>query len=357
MIRAVVTLICAALWASASYAQGADAVTLSGKWVVRDHSPRFWRLHHPDLKDTIVIVRPDARANVSMAQAFEEAKARHGEADNCPALITAESEPEYDKFDAAMAAISKVTDPDAGAGQSLSIIGYEAKDNAQRPHCVLIAREYARGAMLYAFITDRGDTLTTKLGSARSAVHEFMDKISDRDKPQPAASRPVQNAQPQNAEACEDVRMYDNWVVSWSPKSAMVYIRRPAFADAAKMTGKKVRLGIMVGGNVDPEKGRQDLHHGIYIAAQDGDREFVPEKRALRVDGVLVQEWSKGGGQWKVLSDPAMQALASGKQGELETGELGRIRFPLAGLDPLLKLADVEEQRAVIKTQLGMCKP
>ena len=356
MIRAAITLICALLCASVSYAQGTDTVTLSGKWQVRDHSPRFWRLYHPDLKDTVIIVHPDGRADVSMAQAFEEAKARHGEIDHCPALITAETKPEYDKFAVAMDALSKIKEPDTYTEKPLPIIGYEAGDDALRPHCVLIAREYVKGGMLYAFVTDQSDTLTTKLAYVRDAVHEFMDKINKRDTQQSTAVQPAQSAQPQDAESCEGVQMYDNWVVSWSPKTATVYIRHPAFADTAMTAGKKARLGISVGGNIEPSGGRQDLYHSIYIAAEENGQGFVPEKRILRVDGAPVQEWSKGGGQWKALSEGTMQALLSGSQAELETGELGRIRFPLAGLDTLLKLADVQEQRAVIKTQLGMCE-
>ena len=95
----------------------------------------------------------------------------------------------------------------------------------------------------------------------------------------------------------------------------------------------------------------------MIIAAEDNGREIVPQKISLSVDSEIVQEWGKGGGQWTVLSDGAIQSLLSGTSAELNTVELGRIRFALDGLENVLRLADIAQHKAVIKTRLGECGP
>lgn len=167
--------------------------------------------------------------------------------------------------------------------------------------------------------------------------------------------RPNTEPPKETANSCEGVRVYDTWVLSWSPRTAIVYVRSPEYVDTAMLTGKTARFGFNVGGKVDAVSGRDATHYGIIISAEENGQTIVPEKRFLRVDDQIVQEWGTGGGQWAVLSESTMQALFSGTYGEFGTTELGRIRFPLEGIKELLRLADIEQHQAVIKTELGEC--
>lgn len=357
MMRIMIAFICVLMSASGADAQSSDPWDQSGGWRVRHNdAPEFWRLYHPlddSLKKTIVLVWADRRDDVSMAQAFEEQKVRRGEIDNCPALITAETRPEYDPFAKAMLALTKIKDPDAYAAmdKDLPIIGYEAADDERTPHCVLVAREFVGGAMLYALILDKTDTLATRLGTVRNAARRLMDDINEKEAPATPAQQPADDT-----EACEGAKMNDDWILTWSPKTARVYVRNPQFVDAENMLGKRVQLGFNIGGKVDAGKGREDPYLNITIAAEENEQEFVPEKLSLSVDNQAVQEWGKGGAQWAALSNAAVQSLMSGANAELSTTELGRIRFQLNDLQRLLKLADIAQHKAVIKTRLGECE-
>jgi hypothetical protein len=351
--------------AQTAYAQDVEQWELRGGWKVRYYSAapnEHWQLYHNDSawKSTISVVWADRRQDISMAQAFEEAKATRGEIDDCPSLIMAETRPEYEPFAAAKLAITKIKDPDAYAAmdKNIPIIGYEAVDDMSGPHCVLIAREFSGGAMLYALVKDDTDRLSTELVSIRNAVLHLMDDINEREAPTRSNARPVQTTTGNDSSAqCEGVQVYEDWVLSWSPKTALVYVRNPDFLDTEKSAGKTLRFGFNVGGKVDAVSGRDTLHYGIIISAEGNGPTFVPEKRSLSVDNQIVQEWGTGGGQWAVLSESAMQALFSGTSGEFDTAELGRIRFTLKSLKALLRLADIEQQQAVIKTALGECAP
>jgi hypothetical protein len=156
---------------------------------------------------------------------------------------------------------------------------------------------------------------------------------------------------------CEGKRKDGDWGLAWSPKSASVYVLRSQFLDTSKMQGKSVRLSVRLGGEVDALKGRQDPYLSITVAAEENGQAFVPQKISLSVDDQTVQEWGEGAGQWAVLSNGAIESLLSGTVAELSTVELGRIRFQLEGLERLLRLADIAQHKAVIKTRLGECNP
>jgi hypothetical protein len=362
--RSLTIIICVLMGAFAAQAQSAGAHELRGGWTVRyNETPEFWRLYHSrdsELKNTIILVWADRRGDISMAQAFEEAKVQRGNLDNCPALVTAETRPEYDPYSEAMLALTKIKDPDAykAMEKDLPAIGYEAADDERSPHCVLIAREFTGGAMLYAFISDRTNRLETKLGSVRNAVHRLMDQINETEVPrEPAPAVPSQRSplQSEAPDACQGKRQYEDWIMSWSPEIAAVHVRHPEFMDPAKMSGKKARLSVNIGGKVDAMKGREDPYLNITIAAEANGQGLVPQKNSLKVDGQTVQEWGEGGGQWTVLSDRAIEALLTGTHAELDTVELGRIGFQLGELGNLLKLADIAQHKAVMKTRLGDC--
>lgn len=354
--RLVIACISVLMCVSGANAQNSERWEQRGGWTVSHHeSPEFWRLYHSrdsSLKSLVALVWADRRSDIPMQQAFEEMKVRRGEIDNCPALITAVTEPEYDPYAQAMLALTKIKDPDAYADmdKDLPIIGYEAVDNAQSPQCALIAREFVGGAMLYAFVADETGSLTTQLGKVRSAVHVLMDDINEKEAPSAQSS-----SQADAGMACKGAKKYGDWGVDWSTKSAGVYVLKPQFLDAAKMQGKKAQLSVRLGGQVDALKGREDPYLSVTIAAEENGQALVPQKISLSVDSEIVQEWGKGGAQWTVLSDGAIQSLLSGTSAELSTVELGRIRFGLDGLENVLKLADIAQQKAVVKTRLGEC--
>lgn len=364
LTRILITFICILMSVSGANAQSSDQWEQPGDWNVRySDKPEYWWLHHTSddsLKKTIVLVWADRRRDVLMAQAFEEAKAMRGEIDNCPALITAKAEPEYDPYERAMLALAKIKDPEAYAVMSkdLPIIGYEAVDDAGSPQCALIAREFVGGAMLYAFVQDTTGALATELPTVRRAVLRLMDDINEAEAPAAASPPAVQPSSREEVfEECEGKRKDSDWGLAWSPKSASVYVLNSQFLDTGKMQGKKVQLSVTLGGEVDALKGRQDPYLSITIAAEENGQALVPQKISLSVDDQTVQEWGKGGGQWTVLSNGAIESLLSGTVAELSTVELGRIRFQLEGLERLLKLADVAQHKAVIKTRLGECNP
>ncbi len=356
----ILLLISAMLSLQTAFAQGQEDSTTGG-WKVRyNASPEFWRMYHNDSawKDTISVLWADRRKNVSLAQAFEEVKATRAELDSCPALLTAETQAEYEPFAKAMLAVTKIKDPEAYAvmDKNIPIIGYEAIDNVTRPHCVLIAREFAGGAMLYALIKDDTDRLSTHLETIRLAVHDLMDEINKREAPITPKTQSTPTTSGKDAPVqCDGQLAYENWVVSWSPKSAIVYVRNPVFIDSEQRSPNQFRLGVSIGGNIDATRGREEIYYSVIVTAKDNGQSTIPEKRTLSVDGEVVQEWSKGGGQWKTLSESAMSALYSGQDAELDTGGLGRIRFDLDGLETHLKRADIVQQKAVIHKALGEC--
>jgi len=362
-VKTALLAIFALISISGAQAQDKEQWDLQGGWRVRyNASSDHWWLYHTDRawKSTISVVWADRRQDVSMAQAFEETKTQRAKIDDCPALLTTETKPEYEPFAAAMLALTKIKDPEAydAMDKDIPIIGYEAVDDMAKPHCALIAREFSGGAMLYALVKDDTDRLSTKLGTVRRAVHALMDDIHEREAPTDSEARPVQTATENDRFAqCQGAQLYhDAWVLSWSPERATVYVHKPEYMDAAMLAGKKARLGFTVGGKMDAMNGREEHYYSVTIAAEENGSAIIPEKRALRVDGHVVQEWSQGGGQWASLTDQAMQALFSGETAVMETGELGRIRFQLARLNALFKLADIAQQKAVIKTRLGECE-
>lgn len=364
MLRMMVAFICMVTYVSGASAQSGGQWEQSGGWTVRyNDAPEFWRLYHSrdtDLKHTIVLVWADRRSDVSMAQAFEETKVRRGDIDNCPALVTADTRPEYDPYERAMLAVTKIKDPDAYASMSkdIPVIGYEVADDELNPQCALIARDFVDGAMLYAFVSDETGALSTKLSKVRGAVHMLMDDINEKAAPAATSSPVVQSStQAEDSMACEGARKYGDWGYDWSTKSAGVYVLKPQFLDVVKMQGKKAQLSVSLGGQVDAMKGREDPYLNITIAAEENGQGIIPQKISLSVDGETVQQWGKGGRQWTVLSDGAIQSLLSGTSAELSTVELGRIRFDLDGLEHVLRLADIAQHKAVIKTRLGECNP
>ena len=329
-LRALFAIICMLTGTGAVHAQDAQQWSTTGGWQVRyNASPEFWRLYHNDSawRDTISVLWADRRKDISLAQAFEEVKATRAELDSCPALLTAETKAEYEPFAKAMLALTKIKDPEAYAvmDKNIPIIGYEAADDVTKPHCVLIAREFSGGAMLYALIKEDTDSLSTQLGTIRLAVHDLMDEINKREASITSSTLATPTTSGKDVPVqCDGQRAYENFVVSWSAKSAIVYVRNPAY-------------------------------YSIIISAKENGQNTIPEKRTLSVDGEVVQEWGKGGGQWKALSESAMSALYSGQDAELDTGELGRIRFDLDRLETHLKRADIAQQKAVIHKALGEC--
>jgi len=240
--------------------------------------------------------------------------------------------------------------------KNIPIIGYEAADDVTKPHCVLIAREFSGGAMLYALIKEDTDSLSTQLGTIRLAVHDLMDEINKREASITSSTLATPTTSGKDVPVqCDGQRAYENFVVSWSAKSAIVYVRNPAFIDSEQRSSDQFRLGVSVGGKIDATRGREETYYSIIISAKENGQNTIPEKRTLSVDGEVVQEWGKGGGQWKALSESAMSALYSGQDAELDTGELGRIRFDLDRLETHLKRADIAQQKAVIHKALGEC--
>ncbi|RFB04298.1 hypothetical protein [Parvularcula marina] len=360
-LRALFAIICMLICAGTAYAQDAQQWNASGGWKVRyNASPEYWRLYHNDSawKDTISVLWADRRENISLAQAFEEVKAMRAELDSCPGLLTAETKAEYEPYAKAMLALTKIKDPEAYAemDKDIPIIGYEAVDDTAKPRCVLIAREFAGGAMLYALIKEDTDRLSTQLGTIRLAVHDLMDDINKREAPMASDTQSASAASAKDVPVqCDGKLFFEDWVVSSSPKSAIVYVRNPIFVDSEKRSADQFRLGVNIGGKIDATRGREEIYYSIMIAARENGQNTIPEKRTLSVDGEVVQEWGKGGGQWKTLSDNAMNALYSGHSAELDTLEMGRIRFDLSGLETYLKRADIAQQKAVIHKALGTC--
>ena len=189
VFRLAIVVISALMYVSGATAQNSERWEQRGGWTVSYHeSPEFWRLYHSrdnSLKNVIALVWADRRSDISMQQAFEEMKVKRGEIDNCPALITAVTQPEYEPYEKAMLALTKIKDPDAYASmdKDLPIIGYEAVDDEQNPQCALIAREFSGGAMLYAFVADETGALAQELSRVRSAVHVLMDDINEKEAP------------------------------------------------------------------------------------------------------------------------------------------------------------------------------
>lgn len=62
--------------------------------------------------------------------------------------------------------------------------------------------------------------------------------------------------------------MAGNWVISWSPKNAIVYVRNPAFIDSEQRSSDQFRLGVSVGGNIDATRGREETYYRIIITAK-----------------------------------------------------------------------------------------
>jgi len=60
---------------------------------------------------------------------------------------------------------------------------------------------------------------------------------------------------------CDGQRAYENFVVSWSAKSAIVYVRNPAFIDSEQRSSDQFRLGVSVGGNIDAIRGREETYY------------------------------------------------------------------------------------------------
>ena len=361
-LRALFAIISMLTSTGAVHAQDAQQWSTTGGWQVRyNASPEFWRLYHNDSawRDTISVLWADRRKDVSLAQAFEEVKATRAELDSCPALLTAETKAEYEPFAKAMLALTKIKDPEAYAemDKHIPIIGYEAVDDVTKPHCVFIAREFSGGAMLYALIKEDTDRLGTQLGTIRLAVHDLMDEINKREASITSSTQSTPTTSGKDVPVqCDGQRAYENFVVSWSAKSAIVYVRNPAFIDSEQRSSDQFRLGVSVGGNIDAIRGREETYYSIIISAKENGQNTIPEKRTLSVDGEVVEEWDKGGGQWKALSESAMSALYSGQDAELDTGGLGRIRFDLDGLETHLKRADIAQQKAVIHKALGECR-
>lgn len=360
-LKTLFTVICVFILAGTTNAQDVQQWDIRGGWKVRyNASPEFWRLYHNDQewRSTTSILWADRRQDISLEQAFEQARAKHAKIDNCPALLTADIKTEYEPFAKAMLALTKIKDPEAYAkmDKDIPIIGYEVVDDTKSPHCVLIAREFQAGAMLYTVIKDDTDRLSTKLIAIRNAIHVLMDDINEREAPKKPKTKPVPAAPDKNTEIqCEGQRVYKDWVVTWSPKSAAVYVRNPVTSDVSEQAAKTLRLAVSVGGKIVVAQGRDELYYSFTISAEENGKAIIPEKRALSVDGKMVQEWGKGGGQWAALSDSAVAALLSGESAELNTTELGSIRFDLDGLETLLKRADVSQQLAVNYKSIGKC--
>ena len=80
LTRIMITFICILMSVFGANAQSSDQWEQPGDWNVRySDTPEYWWLYHSSddsLKKTIVLVRADRRGDVSMAQAFEEAKAK-----------------------------------------------------------------------------------------------------------------------------------------------------------------------------------------------------------------------------------------------------------------------------------------
>ena len=360
-LRALLIIISMLTSTGAVHAQDAQHWSTTGGWQVRyNASPEFWRLYHNDTawRDTISVLWADRRQGVSLAQAFEQVKATHAELDSCPALRTAETKAEYEPFAKAMLALTKINDPEAYAAmdKNIPIIGFEAVDDVTKPHCVLIAREFSGGAMLYALIKEDTDRLGTQLGTIRLAVHDLMDEINKREATKKSSTQSTPTISGKGGPVqCNGQRAYENFVVSWSAKSAIVYVRNPAFIDSKQRSSDQFRLGVSVGGSIDASSGREETYYSIIISTKESGQNSIPIKNTLSVDRDVVQEWGKGGGQWKALSESTMSALYSGQDAELDTVELGRIRFDLDGLETHLKRADIAQQKAVIHTALGAC--
>ena len=114
-LQALFAIICMLICTGTVHAQDAQQWSTTGGWQVRyNDSPEFWRLYHNDSawKDTISVLWADRRQGVSLAQAFEEVKAKRAELDSCPALSTAETKAEYEPFVKAMRALTKIKDPE-----------------------------------------------------------------------------------------------------------------------------------------------------------------------------------------------------------------------------------------------------
>ncbi|WP_375207019.1 hypothetical protein [Hyphococcus sp.] len=353
--RFVIVMISVLIGFSVSHAAEGEWSAERNGWSVRANqvnAQRYWVLRHDKHKTAIITVNLDARTDLPFAEAFERLKTEQGKLNNCPALVTAKAEPERDLADEALLAITKVKDPEAYAAmeKDLPVIGYDATDDYARPRCVLIAREYVGGGVLFGWIGDDSGKLAFNRSYLSDIVRKTIDDINARETPQAPAETQ------QTVVSCEGTETYANWVMSWSPKSAIVYARNPEFLDADKSKGKKLRFGFNVGGKVDPKNGRQDLYYSIYLAAQESGQGFAPQKSYIIVDSVLLQKWGVGGGQWAALEDNTVEALFSGRTAIMETKELGRFRFPLADLKAVLELADTNQQIAVAHAELGMCE-
>lgn len=146
--------------------------------------PAYWILRHKEHASTsTIVVWTDDREDVPLKQAFEEMKAHRAELDGCPQLADAESVPELDPFAAAMKAIDKMNGTESDSDEEPEAIGYEAIDDPDNPHCILIAREYVGGAMVYALITDKTDALSDflNLSRVRRGTKILFDEINTRE--------------------------------------------------------------------------------------------------------------------------------------------------------------------------------
>ncbi len=159
--------------------------TLHSGWYARHGlEPEYWILRHKEHASTsTIVVWVDEREDVPLKQAFEEMKVYRAELDGCPQLAEAESVPELDPFAAAMKAIDKMNGTESDSDEEPEAIGYEAIDDPDNPHCILIAREYVGGAMVYALISDKTDALNdyVNLSRVRRGTKILFDEINTRE--------------------------------------------------------------------------------------------------------------------------------------------------------------------------------
>ncbi|MGV6805845.1 MAG: hypothetical protein ACWA49_16735 [Ruegeria sp.] len=313
-------------------------------WSVRANQVnemRFWVLRHAEHPQATITIMVDGRTDLPFAQSFDRLKAERASIDNCPALISAIAKGKYGSSD---------------VNKEHGLVEFSAMDDVARPTCILIARKNSEGGLLFGLILDATGRLAFDAGYFSDVVSDTIEDIDAAHKSHEPAKQ-IATVDRENSSACTGTEIQNNWVLSWSPKTAIVYVRNPEFLDTDKSLGKKLRFGYSIGGKIDPGKGRDDIYYGIHISARENDVGFVPKKRSLSVDGQMVQEWGQGGGQWAPLTGQTIQALMSGKTAVFETEELGRFRFPLKDLELFLKIADVRQQTAVVQQKLGTCEP
>lgn len=336
-------------------AQTRESIALGPQWSGREITDDVWRIYNEEYHDVAILVYADRRTGIPFAEAFEQTKQERAKIDKCPALANAETKPEYELFAAAMAALKKIDDDPANdvPENSLPIIGYETVDSVANPRCALIARELAGGTMLYTVVIHMKGEVIENFYRIPEKSRDLMKLLNERataalakDSAATSENEPIE---------CVGTVMYDDWVMSWSPKLGTLYVRNPEFLNAGAVGDQKVRFGVTVRTKFDSKGQPIETTNNIYIAARDGDNDYVPKKEFLMVDGRVVQRWGTGFEQWAGPTAEAMSALDTGKTAEMATQELGRIRFKLKNFDLLLPLLNTNQQIAALTDKLGKC--